>query len=128
MLGLKSSMCRKISNAAKSILSVEIAGKDLFEPIGSLSAPAPPPPRKPFTFTSTKVSPVSKAITKPSTILKSILPPNKPTKAAPKQPSTSNHHKPSWCIFNHDRYPLITSWVQTFCFGIAKVLDQNVRN
>ena len=53
MLDLKSSMFRKISNAAKSILSVDITGKDLFESIGSLSAPAPPP-----------------AITKPSTILK----------------------------------------------------------
>ena len=41
MLDLKSSMCRKISNAAKTILSVDITGKDLFESIGSLSAPAP---------------------------------------------------------------------------------------
>ena len=44
MLDLKSSMCRKISNAAKTFLSVDITGKDLFESIGSLSAPAPPPP------------------------------------------------------------------------------------
>ena len=42
MLDLKSSMCRKISNAAKNFLSVDITGKDLFESIGSLSAPAPP--------------------------------------------------------------------------------------
>ena len=42
MLDLKSSMCRKISNAAKTILSVDITGKDLFESIGFLSAPAPP--------------------------------------------------------------------------------------
>ena len=42
MLDLKSSMCRKISNAAKTFLSVDITGKDLFESIGSLSAPAPP--------------------------------------------------------------------------------------
>ena len=41
MLDLKSSMCRKISNAGKTILSVDITGKDLFESIGSLSAPAP---------------------------------------------------------------------------------------
>ena len=45
MLDLKSSMCRKVSNAAKTILSVNITGKDLFESIGSLSAPAPPPPQ-----------------------------------------------------------------------------------
>ena len=37
MLDLKSSMRRKISNAAKTILSVDITGKDLFESIGSLS-------------------------------------------------------------------------------------------
>ena len=60
-LDLRSSMCRKISNAAKTILSVDITGKELFESIGSLSAPAPPPP-KPLTFTSTKVSPVPKTI------------------------------------------------------------------
>ena len=47
MLDLKSSMCRKISNAAKTFLSVDITGKDLFESIGSLSAPAPPPPPNP---------------------------------------------------------------------------------
>ena len=42
MLDLKSSMCRKISNAAKNILKVGITGKELFESIGSLSDPAPP--------------------------------------------------------------------------------------
>ena len=42
-LDLKSSMWRKVSNAAKNILAVDITGKDLFESIGSLSAPAPPP-------------------------------------------------------------------------------------
>ena len=39
-LDLKSSMCRKISNAVKTILSVNITGKELLESIGSLSAPA----------------------------------------------------------------------------------------
>ena len=43
-LDLKSSMCRKVLNAAKNILRVDITGKDLFESIGSLSTPAPPPP------------------------------------------------------------------------------------
>ena len=41
-LDLKSSMCRRISKAAKTILKVGITGKNLFESIGSLSAPAPP--------------------------------------------------------------------------------------
>ena len=40
MLDSKFSMCRKISNVAKPILGVNITGKDLFESIGSLSAPA----------------------------------------------------------------------------------------
>ena len=40
-LDLKSSMCRKVSQAAKNILKFEITGKDLFESIGPLSAPAP---------------------------------------------------------------------------------------
>ena len=34
-LDLKSSMCRKISNATKTILNVEITAKNLFESIGS---------------------------------------------------------------------------------------------
>ena len=44
MLNLKSSMCRKVSNVAKTILGVNITGKELFESIGSLSTPAPPRP------------------------------------------------------------------------------------
>ena len=97
-LDLKSSMCRKISNAARTILilSVDITVKDLFESIGSLSTPAP---LKPFTFTSIKVNPVSKTIPKPSTVLQSITPPNKSTKAAPKTAYNvqvgTTHHRPS---------------------------------
>ena len=56
MLDLKSSMCRKVSNVAKTVLGVSITGKELFESIDSLSAPAPP---KPFSFMSTKVNSVS---------------------------------------------------------------------
>ena len=41
MLNLKSSMCRKVSTVAKTILGVNITGKELFESIGSLSAAAP---------------------------------------------------------------------------------------
>ena len=50
MFDLKSSMCRKISNVAKTILSVNITGKELFESIGSLNAPASPPPPQKKTF------------------------------------------------------------------------------
>ena len=35
-LDLKSIMCRKVSNAAKIILKIDITGKDLFESIGPL--------------------------------------------------------------------------------------------
>ena len=47
LLDMKCSMRRKISNAAKTILSVDITGKDLFESISPLSVPSSP---KPFTF------------------------------------------------------------------------------
>ena len=85
-LDLKSSMCRKVSNAVKTILNADITGKDLFESIGSLSTPAPPVP---FKFTSTKVNPASKLISKASIVLKSISLPSKIPKATPKQPETS---------------------------------------
>ena len=41
MLDLKSSMCRKVSSVAKTVLGVSITGKELFESIGSLSALLP---------------------------------------------------------------------------------------
>ena len=40
-LDLKSSMCRKVSQAAKNILKFDVTEKDLFESIGPLSPPAP---------------------------------------------------------------------------------------
>ena len=43
-LDLKSSMCRKVSQASKNILQFDITGKDLFKSIGPLSVLAPPPP------------------------------------------------------------------------------------
>ena len=86
MLDLKSSMCRKVSNVSKTILGVSITGKELFESIGSLSAPAPP---KPFTFTSTKVNSGSKTTSKPS-ISKSTSPTSTSVKAVPKQPKVTN--------------------------------------
>ena len=86
MLDLKSSMCRKVSNVAKTILGISITGKELFESIGSLSAPAPP---RPFTFTSTKANSGSKTTSKPS-ISKSTSPTSTSTKAVPKQPKVTN--------------------------------------
>ena len=86
-LDLKSSVCRKVSHAAKNILKFDVTAKDLFESIGPLSVPAPPP--KPFTFTSTKVNSTSKSTSKPLTTLKSTSPPSDSTKAVPKQPKTS---------------------------------------
>ena len=85
-LDLKSSICRKVSNAAKTILNIDITGRDLFESIGPLSAPASPAP---FKFTSTKINPIPKTILKASTVLKSITPHSKSSKAAPKQSKTS---------------------------------------
>ena len=85
MLDLKSSMCCKVSNVAKTVLGVSITGKELFESICSLSAPAPP---KPFSFTSTKVNSVSKPTPKPP-ILKSTFPSSNTTKAVPKQPKAT---------------------------------------
>ena len=85
MLNLKSSMCRKVSNVAKTILGVNITGKELFESIGSLSTAAPP---RPFTFTNTQVNSGSKATSKPSTS-KSTSPPKTSTKAVPKQPKST---------------------------------------
>ena len=86
MLDLKSSMCRKISNAAKTFLSVDITEKDLFESIGSLSTPAPP---EPFQFASTKINSSLKTTSKPSSTLKATSPPNNLTKAVPKQPKST---------------------------------------
>ena len=85
MLNLKSRMCRKVSTVAKTILGFNITGKELFESIGSLSAPVPP---RPFTFTSTQVNSGSKVTTKPSTS-KTTCPPETSIKAVPKQPKST---------------------------------------
>ena len=83
-------MCRKVSTVAKTILGVNITGKELFESIGSLSAPARKSKglTKPFTFTSTQVNSASKTTTKPSTS-KTTSPPKTSIKAVPKQPKST---------------------------------------
>ena len=82
-LDLKSSMCRKVSQAAKNILKFDFTAKDLLESIGPLSSPHP----KPFTFASNKVNCTSKPTSKPL-IIKSTSPSNS-TKAVPKQSKTT---------------------------------------
>ena len=82
----KSSMCRRVSEASKTHLGVDIAGSSLFDAIGHLRPPAPSAPipktfltksEAPFKFTS------STKVTKPSAILKTFSPTNKPSKTAP---------------------------------------------
>ena len=68
-LDLKSSMCRKVSNTAKTIFNGDITGKDLFESIGSLSAPAP---LTPCTFMNTKENPISKTPGGDSTLVRRV--------------------------------------------------------
>ena len=86
MLNLKSSMCRKVSNVAKTTPDVNITGKELFESIGSVSAHVPP---RSFTFTNTQVNSGSKTTSK-SSIPKPISPTSSSTKAVPKQPKSTN--------------------------------------
>ena len=84
MLNLKSSMCRKVSTVAKTILGVNITGKELFESIGSLSAPAP----LGLYFYEHPSELGLKVTSKPSTS-KSTSPPKTSTKAVPKQPKST---------------------------------------
>ena len=73
----KSSLCRRVSEAAKSQLGLSIFGSTLFDAIGSVRAPVLPAFKipvvipEPFHFSaSTKPSAI-----KPSTILNSLTPP-----------------------------------------------------
>ena len=88
----KSSLCDRVSEAAKNHLGVNITGISLFDAIGQLH-PSAPPASKPktsltkgessFKFTS------STKITKPSAIPKSLSPPCSTNKVVPKQPEHS---------------------------------------
>ena len=76
----KSSPCRRVSEAAKSQLSISISGRTLFDAIGSVCAPVLPASKipvvipEPFRFsTSTKPSAI-----KLSAIFKSLSPPALP--------------------------------------------------
>ena len=71
----KSSLCRKVSEAAKNHLGVDITGINLFDAIGQLRSSAPPPTSKPktslnkgepsFKFTATTKLTIPPAISKP---------------------------------------------------------------
>ena len=88
----KSSMRRRVPEAAKTHLGVDIAGSSLFDAIGHLRPPAPSAPR-PKTFLTKSEAPFkfisSTKVTKPSAILKKLSPTNKPSKTVPKKSKTS---------------------------------------
>ena len=85
-LDLKSSMCRKVSQAAKNTFcSTSLERICLNQWV--LSAPLPP--SQAFTFTSTKLArPTYKSTSKPLPLKSTSLPSNS-TKAVPKQPKTT---------------------------------------
>ena len=88
----KSSMCRRVSEAAKTHLGVDITGSSLFDAIGHLRPPAPSAP-KPKTFLTKSEAPFkftsSTKVSKPSAIPKTLSPTNKPSKTVPRQSKTS---------------------------------------
>ena len=83
----KSSLCRRVSEAAKSQLGVSISGSTLFDAIGSLRAPVLPASKipvvrpGPFRFSATN--------TKPPVILNSHSPPPFTNQTVPKQSNPS---------------------------------------
>ena len=89
----KSSLCRRVSEAAKTHLGVNITGINLFDTIGQLRLSAPPTSKpktslnkgeSSFKFTATT------KLTKPPAISKPYLSPNSSTnKVVPKQPKSS---------------------------------------
>ena len=82
----KSSMCPRVSEAAKTHLGADIAGSTLFDAIGHLRPPAPSAP-KPKTFLTKSEAlfefTSSTKVTRPSAILKTLNPTNKPTRLSP---------------------------------------------
>ena len=90
----KSSMCRRVSEATKTHFNVDISGNSLFDAIGHLRPPAPSaPPPKPKTLRTKSEAPfkftLSTKVIKPSAILKTFSPTNKPSKIVLKQSKTS---------------------------------------
>ena len=88
----KSSLCRRVGEAAKNHLRVHITGISLFDVIGQLR-PSAPSASKPNTSlakgeTSFKFT-LSTKVIKPSAILKSLSPLSSTNKVLPKQPKPS---------------------------------------
>ena len=85
----KSSLCHRVSEAAKNHLGANITGISLFDAIGQLR-PSAFPASKPKTKgeTSFKFTSSTKVI-KPSVIPKSLSPPCSTNKVVPKQPKPS---------------------------------------
>ena len=96
-IDMKSSMRRRVFEAIKNHLGVDITGINLFDAIGQLRPSAPSASKSktslgkgeiPFKFTS------STKVIKPSAILKSLSPPPPPpsstNKVVPKQPKPSS--------------------------------------
>ena len=86
-VGKKSSLCRRVSKAAKSQLGISISGNTLFDAIGCIRAPVLPASKipvvkpEPFRF--------SVPTTKPPTILNSHSPPTFTNPTVPKQSNPS---------------------------------------
>ena len=82
----KSSLRRRVSEAAKIQLGISISGSDLFDAIGSVRAPVLPASKipvvmpEPFRFS---------AYSKPSAILNSLSPPTSTNKTVPEQSKSS---------------------------------------
>ena len=86
----KSSLCRRVSEAAKTHLGVNITGINLFDSIGQLrpSAPLTSKPKTSFNKSSFKFTATTK-LTKPPAISKPLSPPSTTDKVVPKQPKSS---------------------------------------
>ena len=88
----KSSLRRRVFEAAKNHLGVDINGISLFDAIGQLRLSAPPASKLKTSLTKGETSfkfTSSTKITKPSALLKSLSPPSSTNKVVSKQPKPS---------------------------------------
>ena len=86
----KSSLCRRVSEAAKNHLGVNITGINLFDAIGQLRPSVPPTSKPKTSFNKGESSfKFTASTTKPSAIPKPLSPPSTTNKVVPKQPKSS---------------------------------------
>ena len=83
----KSSLCRRVSEAAKSQLGVSISGSTFFDAIGSLRAQCSLPPKS--ALSDLNLCRFSATNTKPPVILNSHSPPTFTNQTVPKQSDPS---------------------------------------